>query len=187
MDQFLNNAQSNLTEQYAYESIPLGLPWRILIFSIALFGLALFSYAGLRFGYMSYVNSQLSKIDNDIEVLADQVSQEDQNNFIAFYSQLLNLKKVLEEHKYSGNMFTFLEENTLPTVVFSAADVKVDGYEVTLKGDADNFQSLLEQLSVFDGAKELSKKPVIDTLSFNGGSVGFSMIFNFKQDAFARP
>src|SRR3989344_6383117 len=139
--------QVRLEEEFATETIPVGLPWRLLIFSIIIFGFAVSIYFGLRFGYGNYLDREARTLDKKIEELGAQVKQEDQQNFINFYSQLINLKKALDRHVFASNIFGFVERNTLGTVYFTGAEFLADGRSLDLVGRADSAETLIQQLS----------------------------------------
>jgi hypothetical protein len=160
-----------------------GLPWRILLFSGIVFGLSLFVYFGFRFGYESYLNSRSEKLDQKIEALASEISQEDQQNLITFYSQLVNLRTVLEKHQFIVKSFDFLEKYTLPTVYYSDAKVMGGDRVIKLSGGAKTMDNFIEQLAVFDGAPEFQEKVIVEDVQFSGQNVGFSIVLHMSADA----
>jgi len=175
--------QNNLREQFVSEQIPVGLPWHLLIFSIFLLGFSIFIYFGLKFGYVSYLNSRASVLDKKIEALTNKVSKDEQQNLISFYSQFINLKKVLGDHFFASNAYSFLERNTLPAVYYYEANFLADDKTLELKGKADAMETLVGQLSLLDKAPEL-EKVVLEQLNFEGAEVGFGAILTFREDFF---
>ena len=165
-----------------------GLPWRILLFSGIVFGLSLFVYFGFRFGYESYLNSRSEKLDQKIEALASEISQEDQQNFIAFYSQLSNLKQVMGTHAFSGNVFSFLEANTLPQVFYTEAQYDGTSSGVSLSGTANSLTMLAAQLAQFNKAPQVMNAS-LNTMGFDPKTnvVSFSMDLTFQPDFFTKP
>ena len=179
-------SNNNISEQFINEQIPVGLPWRLLIFSAFLLGFSIFIYFGLRLGYESYLDTQAKGLDKKFAQLASQVSQQDQKHFINFYSQLVNLKKVLENHQFSSNVFGFLEKNTIPTVFYYEADFIVEENILKLKGQADSAETLAQQLNVFDKTEEL-ESAVLDQMTFERGPVGFNLTLTFNKEFFNSP
>ena len=177
---------SNLRDQFVNEQIPVGLPWRLLTFSVIVFGFSLFIYFGLKFGYETYLNARAEQLDKNIEELASRVSKEEQQDFINFYSQLVNLEKVLNRHKFSSNIYGFLERNTLPLVYYYEGDFLVGDGTLGLKGRADSLEVLVQQLGVFDKASEL-EKTVLDQMSFEGNDVNFSATLTFQPEFLKLP
>lgn len=159
-----------------------GLPWRILLFSGILFGLSLFVFFGFHFGYGSYLDSRSEKIDEKTKELVSQVSQEDRQNLISFYSQIVNLRTVLAKHNFTVKVFDYLEKYTVPTVFYTNAKVTLDGKSLALSGEANTMQDLIEQLSLFDSAPEFEGRAIIDQLEFNRGKVGFSVTLQIREE-----
>lgn len=173
--------------QFSYESIEIGLPWKILLFSVIVFSFTVFAYFGLSAGYESYLDSRVKSLDEKIDALAEQVGQEDQQKLVSFYSQLVNLREVLSEHKFSVQTFKLLEKYTLPSVFFKKADFEADTWKMRLEGEADTLDSLIEQMSIFDSAKELESKSVLEQIGFeNQRRVSFVLVVYFKPSALSK-
>lgn len=177
---------TSLDEQFVSEQIPIGLPWRIMLFAVVILGLSIFVYFGLRFGYRSYLISQKEQLEQKTTTLANQVSAEEQEKLIGFYSQLTNLKKVLDTHSFNSNVFGFLEKNTLPTIFFDEVNFIASDNSLTLKGQAASLRNLVNQMAVFDGASELTRV-VLNQTSFDKGNTVFALTINFKQEFFSKP
>lgn len=179
-------SNNNLREQFVSEQIPVGLPWHLLVFSIFLLAFSIFVYFGLRLGYESYLSATDASLDKKIDELAKQVSKGEQQNFISFYSQLINLKKVLNNHEFGSNIYGFLERNTLPPVYYYEADFLAEDGTFELKGRADSLETLVSQLTLFDKSEDL-EKTVLEQMNFEGNEVGFDVILTFKPDFFEIP
>lgn len=169
------------------QSISLGLPWRVLVFSIVLFAFSIFVYLGLRFGYEAYLSSQSAKLDQSIEALSSEVSQQDQQDFVTFYSQLVNLRSLFAEHRYGTDMFRFLEKYTVPSVYFTSAKGDPETGALELQGSAGSLEALVSQLAAFDAASEIAQKSVVKQMNFTGDRVGFVLSVFLKADALSKP
>jgi energy-coupling factor transporter transmembrane protein EcfT len=168
------------------ESIPVGFPWRLFTFSLILFLFSVFVFFGLKFGYVSYLTSETNALDKKIQDLGNRVSAEDQARFIAFYSQLANLKKILDNHGFSGNIFSFLEKNTLGQVYYNDAGFSGPDGELTLKGFAASSETLVSQLAIFDKAPEVAKV-VLNQTNTDQRGVTFALTLTFRADFFKTP
>ncbi len=180
--------QNGAQEQFITEPISVGLPWRLLIFTGVLFTLSIFIYFGLHFGYASYLDSRSQKLDIQLAQLSNSVSQEDQQRFIAFYSQLSNLKQALGMHPFSGNVFSFLEANTLPQVFYTEAQYSGASSGVSLNGVASSLTTLAAQLAQFNKAPQIANAS-LNSMSFDPKTsiVSFSMGLTFQSDFFSKP
>lgn len=179
--------QAKLEEQFTAEAIPVGLPWRLLIFTIIIFAFSIVIYFGLRYGYENYLTQQADTLDKQINQLTSQVNQTDQQNFINFYSQLINLRTVLSSHDFSSNAFGFLEKNTIGSVYYTQASFSLDGSDLNLNGEAASADALVQQMSIFDKSPALASVN-LNQLSFDSkGAVGFSVHLVFNDNYFNQP
>jgi len=179
-----NNSRLNQTELNA-ETVSVGWPWRLLLFGLFIFIFSLFVYFGLRFGYQNYLQDQIEFYDSELKKLSSQVSIEDQERFVNFYSQLFNLQKILEDHPYSSNVFRFLEKNTVGAVYFSDALFKKSDSTVVLKGISDNFENLSGQLAILEKSPEVAKV-ILNNVSLQKNNVSFSVSLTFVPDFFKK-
>ncbi|MFH0712535.1 MAG: hypothetical protein V2A55_01625 [Candidatus Jorgensenbacteria bacterium] len=180
-------SQTKTREQFVAETIPVGFPWRLFIFSFTLFVFTIFVFFGLKFGYTAYIEKRAENLDRKIENLTQQISQEDQQNFIIFYSQLVNLEKVLNRHGFTANTFGFLEENTLGNVYYSNAQFFSLENSLRLTGIAASNKTLVDQLSLFDGKKEVSRVNLNQMSAAESGGVAFDVTISFKEEFFKNP
>ena len=179
-------SSNNLNEQFARETISVGLPWRLLTFSLVLFIFSFFIYAGLRFGYRTYITSEAERIDTQIQELGNTVTAEEQESFIDFYSQLVNLERVLNRHDFSGNIFRFLERTTLGGVYYTDAEFTASEGALLIKGVSASSASLVQQLTLFDEASEIDRVIVNETQSDNIETT-FTLTVFFVPDFFNTP
>ena len=174
-------------EQFVTEPAAVGFPWRLFIFSLVLFLLSVLIYFGLKFGYETYLQKQSASVDSQLSQLANAVSQQDQQQFMNFYSQLVNLKTVFGSHVFSANVFPFLEQNTLPQVYYTNAKFTASSDDLTLAGQAASLQVLAEQMAEFEQSSEL-RLATLTATNFNpGGTVSFSIDLTFQPSYLATP
>ena len=171
----------NLNDQFGIDKMSVGWPWRLMFFSVFIFIFSLFIYFGLRFGYNNFLDDNLIVLEENISQLSSEVTEEDQERFINFYSQLVNLKTVLEEHPFGSNVFNFLEKNTVITVSFDQANVSITERTLSLSGQTDSIKTLAQQLAVFEQSPEV-ERAVLRNISLDIGRVGFNFTLTFKPD-----
>ncbi len=124
-------------------------PWRVLIIAIVIFGLNVFLWAGMSFGYIPYLNAQISEADDQFNVLSSSISADEQEQFVDFYSQLYNIDTLARSHTYPGVFFDFLETYTYPAVFLTSARVEVSDSQVRLEGVAANYSTLTDQIAMY--------------------------------------
>lgn len=179
-------AQAGPTKpQFAAESISIGLPWRLMVFSFILFLFSIFIFAGLRFGYGTYLDAQTKVVDMDIEELAAQVSESEQEELLIFYSQLANLQKVLTRRDFTRNIFPFLEENTLTLVYYTEAQYSAEEGIVSLAGFSNSTKTFVEQVTLFEQAPEI-ERVIIDDIGLQKGEVSFDIRLAFQPEFLKR-
>lgn len=179
--------QNNLQSQFVTESTSsIGFPWRLFLFSTIIFLFSLFVYFGIKFGYGAYLETRARDLDRDIENLANRVSEADQERFLSFYSQLANLKQVINGHYFTANVFSFLEKNTLPNVYFRDARFTGENAKLELRGEAENGDAFIAQLALFDSRPEVVSS-VLESVRFSDAAVDFSLTLIFSEDFFDKP
>lgn len=173
-------------DQFAPAQAPLGLPWRLSLATGALLLVTLLIYVGLRFGYRTYLEKQESRLTANLETLAEQVSSEDQEQFVTLYSQIVNLKTVLDQHRFAANIFPFLEREVVSGVFFTAADFDATSRRLRLDGAAASLEALAVQVAELGKAAEV-ESITVDKTTLSGSSANFSLSIIFKSSSFARP
>lgn len=179
---------NNLSDQFLTENIPVGWPWRLLIFAVFVFALSLFTFFGLKFGYQAFLDDKLAELDRNLDALGKKVSVEEQNRFVNFYSKIVNLKSVLDIHPYPSAIFTFLEKNVVDGIYFTDLEVDIVGGTMELKGVAANFNVLAQQVAVMEESPEVDNVLVKEVgLGRGSGAANFTITANFKKGFLSKP
>lgn len=172
----------SVTEQFlGPQKLPVGWPWKIFVFSIILFGLVLFIYLGIIWGYQPYLKAQEQSLDKKINEIGGQISQQDRENFINFYSQLINLQGLLNRHIKGSNIYNFLEKNTEQGVYYEGANLSATEHNISLTGVARSYDNLVKQLAAFEQAPEISRVMLQDSQASDKG-IRFSLQLIFKPE-----
>ena len=182
MPQYSQNASDQIMKT---GSIGSGLPWRLLIFSIFVFFLAILTYVALSFGYSGYLESQITTKDQEISDLAKKITPESQSAFIDFYSRLSNYKNISDNHILNTKIFPILEKDTIPSVYYTSADLSVTNLTLVLSGSALDFDSLSQQLYLYD------QEPLVESYILNQsraveGLVNFRVTLNLSPKLFQK-
>ena len=80
MPQYTNSALEQ--ELRKPERLPVGWPWRLLVFVVIIFGVTVATYLGMILGYKPYLNSQVKNLDAKITSLSQAVDEEQQKNLV---------------------------------------------------------------------------------------------------------
>lgn len=169
--------------QLGSETKGVGLPWRLFLFSILVLVAVIVLYLGLEFGYSAFLSSQIKDRDQAILELTQSISQDDQNQFINFYSQLANMKTLLDDHVVASKTFPFLERNTNQLVFFNLVDLRADQRRLNLEGVAVNYEIFSQQLEAFNRAPEVERLVVNESQS-REGRVTFRLFLILKPELF---
>lgn len=131
-----------------------GWSFGLLMFSGVVLFIALLVYFGLLFGYEPYVQSQISKLETQINTLAKSVSPDDQARLVTFYSEITNIQNVLAHHVTFSAFLSWLENNTEANVYYSQFSFS-SGSRVTLSGSAASEADVNQQVAIFESAPEV--------------------------------
>jgi hypothetical protein len=182
-----NEIKRSVAETFSEGRISIGTPWKLFVFSLLLFAFSLLVYFGLSIGYKSYLTNVSKSYDEKMIALSNSISEEDQQRFINIFSQIINLKDVLDEHLFVFNVFPFLEENTLDKVFYRQAQFNAQTRTLTLEGEAENLQVLAAQLVQFDKAKEVESSNLTNMRFNPKGNTSFGISITFKKDYLSKP
>lgn len=133
----------------------------LISFSAGILFITIFLWAGLQYGYKPYFDAQTQNIEKQISAENSQISPGDQTNLIDFYSQLSNLKQLLNTHEVPTNLLTWLQANTEQNVYFSSFTF-TGGDTVTLIANARTEPDANQQIAI------LENSPEVQTINVSG-------------------
>ena len=164
------------------ERLPVGWPWRLLVFTTIVFGLTVAIYFGMVLGYKPYLNSQVKNLDQKIASLGQAIDEQQQKGMANFYSQLINIQNLLASHQTASNLFGFLEKNTHQNVYYSSLNASLLEKSVKIEGNASDYNVLVQQLELFRRAPEIERVLLDDSRSSDTGGINFSIRVIFKPE-----
>lgn len=143
-------------DQFKSEDYTIGWSWQLFIFSIIVFATSALIYAGMTFGYLPTLNSQIDDIKKKTDALNNSVSAADREKFFNFYSQVFHIQNALQNHLLSSHLFVFLEQNTNKNVFFDSLTFNQDTALLELGGAAVSYDDLVGQLEAFRRKSEVT-------------------------------
>ena len=170
-------------ERFLRERATSGWPWRMLIFTLSIFSVALVIYLGMLFIYKPYLVGSISKTESELNQLSLQIETEGREKFIEFYSQVANLKKLLESHLKTSQFMPFLEAVTHQRVTYSSATLIAPEKSLRIEGFAASYDVLAAQLELYEGAGWV-ERVVLDNSSEAEQVIKFSVRIQIKDEAF---
>jgi hypothetical protein len=152
-----------------------------LFFSSGILFFAVAIYFGLTFGYEPYLQSQLTSAQNQVNALSNSVSASDQSQLIDYYSQIANLKTLLQNHTFSSKLFSWLEKDTEANVYYQSFAL-INGNQLTLSGAASTEADINQQVAIFENDPEVSSVTISNVsapqLLGNGWTFSMTLIIN---------
>ena len=161
-------------------------PRRLFLFSLILCTATLAIALSLRFGYSAYLKKAIQEKDIALEALSKQVPAADREGFIAFYSQLFNIRKALAAHRTAGSLFTWLERNIHARVSLQKLDVSFKTNTLTIDGLAASYKDLGEELSALEMMPEVLRYS-LDQSQVTDQGVQFKLALVLNQSIFKAP
>jgi hypothetical protein len=165
------------------EKMPVGWPWRLLLFMALILGTTIAVYSGMALGYKPYLNSRIKNLDAKIVSLTQSIDEEQQRNLTNFYSGLVNIQSLLASHPAASKFLDFLEKNTHQQVHFLSLNLSLLEKNIKLEGLAVDYNILTQQLELFRQAPETERVFLDDSRSAEEG-VRFSIRVVFKPELF---
>ncbi len=157
---------------------------RLLMFAGTLFLIAVFVYAGLKFGYTPYLRRQSEKLDDEIVRYSQQIPLSDQTKLVHFYSQLVNVKNLLDRHTIGSPTLEWLERNTHASVYFTKFSLSAVNQQVSLTGMARSLKDASEQIQIFQSQPEVQRVSIGNAAQVASGGWQFDVNLFFKPNFF---
>lgn len=117
--------------------------------AILIFVVSISAYGGLYFLNKSQEGAQA--------VLIEQVRQKEEDlqpkildTIFALQKKLQSISLVISSHSFSANTFSLIENDTHPYVQFTTYSFDKESNKVTLRGEAQDYQALAQQISLFE-------------------------------------
>ncbi|MDE2019195.1 MAG: hypothetical protein KGJ13_02480 [Patescibacteria group bacterium] len=126
----------------------------ILFYSGGLLVIVIALYLGLAAVYTPILNAQISGTQNQINQLNQSISSADQQKILAYYSELSNLKNLVNKHTAFANFLSWLESRTEANVSYTGFSF-ASGNQVTLNGTAKTTADLNQQMAIFQSDPEV--------------------------------
>ncbi len=89
---------------------------------------------------------------------------------------------LLESHKIPSNVFSFMEEFTLPDVWFFNFSFNVNDASIRLNGESKNMLILARQIDAFQESEKITKVNVLSANISERGKIDFSLGISFNSD-----
>ncbi len=158
---------------------------RLLMFSATLFLLSVFAYLGLAYGYAPYLRKQADTLNAQAKTLTQQVQADNQTKIVEFYSQLANLRSILDKHAYSSALLELLEKITFANVYFTKLSFTASNNQIALAGLARSAQDVPAQIQIFQTTPGIRNVTFNNLVALPGGQWQFDAILTLDPEVLA--
>jgi hypothetical protein len=145
----------------------------LLLFGVTVLSVSLVLWAGLKFGYERYLSGKIDTLNTEIQKFNQQISADDKNRIVTFYSQLQNLKILIANHELLTPMFSWLEGSTIPQVTYTRLNYSPETMQLGISGVAKTAADLTAQLQIFENS------PNVSNVSFSNITTNASTTWTF--------
>lgn len=158
---------------------------RILMLTSSIFLIAVAAYIGIRFGYRPYLQERLDEVQFNLESFAQRIPVAQQQQIITFYSQLVNVRKILDDEKLPTEVFSWLEGHTQANVAFTQFGLNFAGDSIALQAQGRTLEDVIQQVVSLEELPELRgiEFPGV-TRSEETGFWGFQLNLQFAPNFF---
>lgn len=148
---------------------------QLMVLSGSLLAISLVFYFGLTLGYEPYLKGQVTALDSQIQDFAKQTPVAQQAQLISFYSQLVNLKTLLDRHPSTLNLFNWLEKNTQANTYFTKFSFNGTTYQVSLSGVSKTSDDVAMQAAILEAQPEVLRMNLNNLSPAESGGWQFNM------------
>ncbi len=137
-------------------------------------------------GFSFFLQNQISDLETKKEELERELSSQAQKEVEKRLSKtsekIEDFSELLEKHKISSKFFEFLKDSCHLKVYLTSLHLNNKDFLVELSGKTENFQTLGQQILIFQKKEEVKNLRVSDIVLDREGTVNFSLNFKFSEN-----
>jgi hypothetical protein len=133
---------------------------------------------------MYFQNQQVAELDSMLSHYGTPQQKESERKVLAYKHQIDDFAQILNSHKISLNVFSFLSQETLPNVWFSSVDVLEEKNQANLMGEAASMAVLADQVNLIEKNPYIEHLDVLSTQAGKDGRVQFTLSVSLSPDIF---
>ena len=149
------------------------LPTNLLVFSLIAFLAALGFYLFLA-GYKSVTESQIENLDREIQDTVTTLSASEVEKVLTLDKQIKTLRNILPQHVYPSIIFSTLEQNTNPAIVFDSLSFDASSNKLDLTGKSSSLKDIATQAAAFGNITGI-KDVTISDINQTGSRYNFKL------------
>ncbi len=133
----------------------------------------LYFYRNFQSNSLADQKSSLQKLETEFEPAL--ISELDKVS-----SSVAHSKELLKNHVKTSQIFTMLEQNTLPGISFSSFAYNSDTKSLALVGEATSYGTISSESSVFESLQNVASAKFSNLGLKDNGKVTFNLVIIFK-------
>ena len=137
----------------------------------------LFYFEGRAFNSLQNVEEEIAQVSTKEERIIEV-------RVLATEKKINDFSKLLQDHKRSSKFFTFLEETSHPKVWFLKVELITEKAEALVSGQAESFETLGQQLFIFQEHELIKSVDLTDLLIGEEGETEFSFSLHLDPQIF---
>lgn len=154
-----------------------------LVLTILFYGLffLLLATAGSYF----YLDNLVKKNREELKILDEKLAAEKsfeerqlEEKVFGYQKKIKDFSFLIDSHRSLGQTFKLLEENCHPKVWFKSFNLNAFALEAVLKGEAENFQSLEQQILIYQDLTGFLNVNLAEISIEKEGKILFTLKFN---------
>jgi len=152
----------------------------LFIISIIILVLAVGGWVGV-FIYNKSLVEDITKLEADIQTSSLELSKKQINsNYIYLPRQVASLKKIIDSHIYSSQVFPFLSAITATNVQWTKMSLNTENKELTLDGITESNTTFVEQILSLEQEPNIESLTYTDPVSSDNG-VSFNVVLTLAD------
>ncbi len=149
----------------------------LLLLAGSLLALMLVLYFGIAYGYEAYLNSSITKLNQDIAKFGERIPQADQERTAQFYSALVNLRELLKAHTTASPVLNLLERVTGQNIYYTKLNLNANANEADLAGVAKGVNDAASLAALLERQPEVTRVNFTNVSNQNGAWIFTMSVF----------
>ncbi len=159
----------------------------LLVISILLYAFFLFRSA--------VQNQTISDLENKIATYGTEEQKASEKQVLDYKKKIDDFAALVDNHKISSNIFSFIESKTMPNTWFLNFDMSESANEIRLTGETESMEALSRQVQTFEESKNYVKSiSVLSSQANFANKISFTLsleldpkVFNYNDAVSSTP
>lgn len=126
----------------------------------------------------------LKNLEESMLAIGTDEQKEKEVKIFQYQKKINDYAKFLQNHKSALNVFTFLEQQTMPEVWFSRINLSEKENSVILTGEANNMDVLSRQILNFEKDKFVKRIVIMNSSVSDSGKIKFNLTLSLNENLF---